>query len=227
MLTAGQSACALRKLSDNFGHYTRQGPPVPDLTPNEGRSDSLQQGTMQASDDEQLMLDVQQGSREAFETLFDRYRGPVWGFFRRRMDDADRAEELTQDTFLAILRGAARYEPRALFRTYLYGIALNILSAERRKTRKRRVETLENIDALPASSPGPDQAIWIREAIARLDPDEREILLLREYEQLTYLEIAASLRLPLNTVRSKLFRARLALKELLTLRVATSEDARS
>ena len=178
-------------------------------------------------DDEQLMLDVQRGSREAFEALFDRYRARIWGFFRRRVDDPARAEELAQDTFLAILRGAVRYEPRALFRTYLFGVALNILSADRRKTRNRRVEPVEDLDALPASSPGPDGALWIREAIARLDADEREILLLREYEELSYMEIAALLHLPLNTVRSRLFRARLALKGLLLLRVGSPEDAAS
>ena len=178
-------------------------------------------------DDEQLMLDVQRGSREAFEALFDRYRARIWGFFRRRVDDPARAEELAQDTFLAILRGAVRFEPRALFRTYLFGIALNILSADRRKTRNRRVEPVEDLDALPAFSPGPDGALWIREAIARLDADEREILLLREYEELSYMEIAALLHLPLNTVRSRLFRARLALKGLLLLRVGSPEDAAS
>jgi RNA polymerase sigma-70 factor (ECF subfamily) len=179
------------------------------------------------SDDERLMLDVHHGSREAFEALFERYRTKVWGFFRRRVDDPARAEELTQDTFLAILRGAVRYEPRALFRTYLYGIAFNILSVERRNAKNRRFAPIEEADALPASSAGPESALWIREAIGRLDPDEREILLLREYEELSYAEIAAVLRLPLNTVRSRLFRARLALKGLLTLRVASREDAAS
>src|SRR5438876_5021144 len=83
--------------------------------------------------DEALMLEFGQGSREAFEELFARYRDPLHGFFRRRLESRERAEDLTQETFLAVLRATARYQPRALVRTYLYGIAFNLLSAERRK----------------------------------------------------------------------------------------------
>ena len=163
--------------------------------------------------DEQLMLDFQQGSREAFIELFERYREPVYGFFRRRLNEAARAEDLAQDTFLAVLRGVSRYEPRALFRTYLYGIALNLLTAERRK-KAREGTSAED----PAEQPvitDPEASLWVRRAIEKLDADAREVLLLREYEQLSYAEIAALLRVPVNTVRSRLFRARMALKELL------------
>ena len=58
----------------------------------------------------------------------------------------------------------------------------------------------------------PDASLWIRQALEKLDDSEREILMLREYEQLSYSEIADLLRLPLNTVRSRLFRARMALR---------------
>ncbi len=89
------------------------------------------------------MLDVQRGLREAFEQLFDRYRDPMWRFFRRRVADPARAEELAQDTFVAMLQGATRYEPRAPFRSYLFGVAYNILLAERRKASRRPVEQLD------------------------------------------------------------------------------------
>jgi DNA-directed RNA polymerase specialized sigma24 family protein len=58
--------------------------------------------------DEQLMLDFQRGSKEAFTELFARYREPIFGFFRRRLADAARAEELAQETFLAVLLAAVR-----------------------------------------------------------------------------------------------------------------------
>jgi RNA polymerase sigma-70 factor, ECF subfamily len=83
--------------------------------------------------DEPLMLDFQRGSREAFEELFARYREPLYGFFCRRLESRERAEDLAQETFLAVIRATSRYEPRALVRTYLYGIALNLLATERRK----------------------------------------------------------------------------------------------
>src|SRR5438445_13724847 len=83
--------------------------------------------------DEALMLAFRRGSREAFDDLFARYRDSLYGFFRRRLSTTARAEERTQDTFLAVLRATARYEPRSTVRSYLFGIAWNLLSAERRK----------------------------------------------------------------------------------------------
>ena len=163
--------------------------------------------------DEQLMLEFQRGSHQAFTELFQRYRELIFAFFRRRVNDAARAEELAQETFLGVLRGVTRYEPRALFRTYLYGIAVNLLAAHRRKSAPdaKRVEEI----AEPARGGDLDAALWIRQALGRLEDDAREVLMLREYEQLSYAEIASLLRVPVNTVRSRLFRARLALKDLL------------
>lgn len=163
--------------------------------------------------DEQLMQEFQHGSREAFAELFARYRERIYAFFRRRINDAARAEELAQETFLAVLRAVERYEPRALFRTYLYGIAVNLLMAERRKAGREESAPEDTLD--PASTGDPTAALWVRRAMARLDANDREVLLLREYEQLSYAEIAELLGVPVNTVRSRLFRARMALKELL------------
>jgi RNA polymerase sigma-70 factor (ECF subfamily) len=172
--------------------------------------------------DEQLMLQFQQGAREAFAELFERYRQPIYAFFRRRLNDAARAEELAQETFLAVLKAAARYEPRALFRTYLYGIALNLLAAERRKAGRQASEALaigeeeqSRQAGMPTLHADPEAGIWVRQGLAQLEAEQREVLMLREYEQLSYAEIADVLRVPVNTVRSQLFRARLALKELL------------
>jgi RNA polymerase sigma-70 factor, ECF subfamily len=163
--------------------------------------------------DEQLILDFQQGSREAFCQIFERYRNPVYGFFRRRLDNPARAEELTQECFLALLRNASRYEPRATFRCYLYGIASNMVLAERRKA-NREIGPHDSKEQEPRHSSGvSDSTFWVRQALQRLEKADREILMLREYEQLSYAEIAALLRVPINTVRSRLFRARIALKE--------------
>lgn len=164
--------------------------------------------------DEQLMLDVRGGSREAFETLFERYRDPVWRFFRRRAYDAGRAEELVNDLFVAVMQNAARYEPRSSFRSYVFGIAWNLASADARK--RRAFAPGVTMDEIPAAAPDPDAGLWVRRALATLDPAAREVLMLREYEQLTYQEIAELLHVPLNTVRSRLFRARVDLKAALS-----------
>jgi RNA polymerase sigma-70 factor (ECF subfamily) len=89
--------------------------------------------------DESLLLQFQTGSHAALEEIFARYRDGVYGFFRRRLKDASRAEDLTQETFLAVINGIARYEPRASVRAYLYGIAFRMLFAEIRKQKNNRL----------------------------------------------------------------------------------------
>ncbi len=150
--------------------------------------------------DEALMLEFQGGSRAAFEELFARYRKPLYGFFGRRLNNPERAEDLVQETFLAVIRAASRYEPRALVRTYLCGMTST---------------TSGQSAPEPKTDGTPDCVLWVRQALEKLDGTEREILMLREYEQLSYSDIAELLRIPVNTVRSKLFRSRLALKSYL------------
>jgi RNA polymerase sigma-70 factor (ECF subfamily) len=175
--------------------------------------------------DEALMLEFQGGSRAAFEELFARYHKPLYGFFGRRLNNPERAEDLTQETFLAVIRAVSRYEPRALVRTYLYGIALKLLAAERRKI------LTSSTSGQPASEPKtdgtPDCVLWVRQAMEKLDAPEREILMLREYEQLSYSDIAELLRIPVNTVRSRLFRSRLALKSCLDSQIKGNPSLRT
>src|SRR5258708_36019031 len=147
--------------------------------------------------DEALILEFQRGSRPSLDELFSRYRGPLYGFFRRRLESKERAEDLTQETFLVVIRSVERYEPLALVRTYLYGIAMTLLAAERRK--HFRSTTTESTSE-PVAHENPDAVLWIREALDKLDQSEREILMLREYEQLSYAEIAEVLQIAVNTV---------------------------
>src|SRR5690348_11956338 len=114
-----------------------------------------------AARDEELMLQVKKGSEPAFTELFRRYRNSIYAYFRRRVPDPVRSEDLAQETFLALLKAAKRYEQRALFRTYLYGIAMNLVSAERRRAAKERgTESPE-----PTVEDDPESAIWVRHAV--------------------------------------------------------------
>ena len=160
------------------------------------------------------MAEVGAGSRDAFEDLFERYRDPIWRFFARRLSNPGRAEELVQDVFLAILQNRSRYEPRAPFRAYLYGIAWNALLTEKRRSARAQEDPIAADVA--DSGGGPEASLWVRRALATLPDEQRELVLLREYEGLTYEEIAVLLRVPLNTVRSRLFRARMELREALS-----------
>ena len=159
-----------------------------------------------------LILKFQEGSQECLEDLFERYRDPIYGFFRRRVWPDGRAEELAQETWVAVIRGIVRYEPRALFRTYLYGIAFKLLTDERRRQARNKKTTTGRE---PSTGESVELAFQARDALEKLDVADREIIMLREYEQLSYSEIAELLRMPLNTVRTRLFRARIALKRLM------------
>jgi RNA polymerase sigma-70 factor, ECF subfamily len=163
--------------------------------------------------DEQLMVAFSRGSMEAFEALFSRYKQPVFGFFKRRVHDPAQAEELTQGAFFAVLRSASRYVPRALLRTYLYAIAFKILRAHRRKV-ALRATLLGAAGYRDATLQRSFEAeVLLRQAIGKLERLDREILSLREFQQLSYAEVGELLRLPVNTVRSRLFRTRINLRD--------------
>lgn len=152
------------------------------------------------------------GSSEAFGQLFERYRDDIGRFFRRRVFDRARAEDLAQETFVAALRSVGRYEARNTFRSYLFGIAFNVWSDDRRKPRAV-IDAQADTALLRAPTPNLDEVLRVRQAVDALDPIDRDVVLLREFDALSYAEIAAALDIPLNTVRSRLFRARMALKE--------------
>jgi len=162
--------------------------------------------------DEGLMQSFKKGETPAFRELFERYKNPVFAFVRRRVNDAGRAEEITQDIFLALVQRRNGYEVRARFRTYLYKIALNRVAEEHRKR-----SLSESLTTSPEATGGGDPNVvqQVREALGRLEPGQREVVLLREYEGLSYQEIAEVLKMPVGTVRSRLFRAKLALRDLL------------
>jgi len=163
--------------------------------------------------DEQLMQALARGDRMGFDELFLRYRQRIYAFYRRRTPDQSRAEDLTQETFLALLRAAGRYQPQAPFRTYLFAIAFRILGSERRRAAIRAFFFLPNVNPEPARIEPRAEILWLKQGLGRLEKSDRELMMLREFEQLSYAEIAELLRLPINTVRSRLFRARMALRE--------------
>lgn len=134
------------------------------------------------------MLQFQRGSRAAFEEIFARHRDALHGFFRRRLANPAQADDLTQETFLAVLRGATRYEPRALVRTYLYAIALKLVYG----TRGRAVGIRHSIDVRPRPLPLGSPGVGAHGVGRTGDPDVARI---RAIE-----------------LRSRLFRSRMALR---------------
>ncbi len=161
--------------------------------------------------DDELMAALRAGETLAFEVLFERHRDAIWRFFRRRVDDSEQAADLAQETFLAVLQSAARYEARSGFRSYLFGIAFNVLASARRRSAGHATAPLNGEVVRHVADPG--EQIWVRTALAALDADDRDVVMLREFDGLSYEEIAALLAVPVGTVRSRLFRARQALRD--------------
>jgi RNA polymerase sigma-70 factor (ECF subfamily) len=163
--------------------------------------------------DERLMLRFQKGEVRAFEELVRRHRTPVFSFLVRLTGDRGRAEDLCQETFLRVVRAAESWEPRALFRTWLYAVARNQAQDEARRRAFRRTEPEGDPAATAGASadPGPEEAAAgallrpkLEAALASLPEEQREVFLLREHAGLRFPEIAEVTGVPENTVKSRM-----------------------
>jgi RNA polymerase sigma-70 factor (ECF subfamily) len=167
--------------------------------------------------DEELIEAVGAGDRRAFRALYRRYRGAIYAFLRRRTGDSAVAEDLCQEVFMAVLDVSKRWEPRAKVSTLIYRIAANQLGKSRRRAPQSSFD--EDQDHT-AQTRGPEQeassteqARLVRGALARLDDDQRVVLVLHQYHGLSYAEVAEVLEIPVGTVRSRISRAKAALRK--------------
>jgi RNA polymerase sigma-70 factor (ECF subfamily) len=160
-----------------------------------------------------------QGDEEAFVALYRHFQGGIYRFAWRMTGSREAAEDVTQETFLAVVRGPGRYdEGRGAFGPYLYGIARNLLM--KRAGRERPFVALgDGEDALRSTiDPTEDldrrQAVEaVRQAVLTLPEHYREVVVLAELQALPYEEVAAVLGCPIGTVRSRLHRARALLAQ--------------
>jgi RNA polymerase sigma-70 factor, ECF subfamily len=177
--------------------------------------------------DEVLVEGVARGSAAAFETLLERYRDRVFQFVLWQLDRGrDQAEELTQEIFYQVYLSAPRFRNRSRFRTWLYSLARNVCRYHERKHRREsgslrwgEAETApepagDAPDALERLTAAEAQA-QVRRAVASLPRLQRAVLVLRDWEELSYQEIARVLQIPVGTVRSRLHNARSALADAL------------
>lgn len=190
--------------------------------------------------DEDLMQEIVQGSEEAFAALVTRYQNRIVNVVSRLINDRDRAQEIAQETFLRVFIHRERYRPSGKFSTWLYTIAMNLAKNEiRRRVRARGVVSLDKLMEVAGDSggyiadpaPGPDRLYRRRDveakvttAVEKLPGKFREVIVLRDIQQLSYEEIGEVLRIPGGTVRSRINRARLALKELLDPNIEGTVD---
>ncbi len=177
-----------------------------------------------ATGDEALMQAFCKGDVSAFEALVARHQRGVYNFLLRSVGQKARAEELLQEVFLRVVRAKARYTPSAKFTTWLYSIARNLCVDESRRAKFRKHQSLdasrrgsdgEQGSAMIASIPSKDvptdeaaEAPTIRkrlsEAVSKLPIEQREVFLLRQVSGLSFREIAETVDIPENTVKSRM-----------------------
>lgn len=180
--------------------------------------------------DEDLIVQVQNGRRRAYDELVSRYKGRLYSFILRMVKDPDLAEELTQETLIRVYIHAGKYREIARFSTWVFTIATNLVRNKMRQ-RSRRPWTV-SLNPAPDDDEMPidpaderadaseeiqraELAELINEATAKIPEKYRVPFLLREVDQLSYEEIQQVTGLKLGTVRSRINRARNRFRQLI------------
>jgi len=185
--------------------------------------------------DVRLMLQVREGDGTAFEELVLRYQNRLLTVLEHLVGNREQAEDLTQDVFVRVFKARERYEPEAKFSTWLFTIANNVASnALRSRSRRREVGVPEgngsdsmplSLDQMAKAASGfmptraldkAEQAEMVRHAVSNLNERQRMALLLAKFEGMSYQDIAQTMGLSVQAIKSLLSRARVNLKEMLT-----------
>jgi RNA polymerase sigma-70 factor (ECF subfamily) len=179
-----------------------------------------------SADDHRLIADSLQGDATAFGELVRRYQDRLYNTVFRMLGNADDALDVVQESFLHAYQALDGFKGDAQFFTWLYRIAVNAAISLKRKQRVPavRIDTGrdgdEPADRSEFSEPGralerAEEERRLQEALGRLSPEHRAVLVLKEIEGQKYEAIADILQVPVGTIRSRLHRARLELREVL------------
>ncbi|MBP7216953.1 MAG: RNA polymerase sigma factor, partial [Candidatus Omnitrophica bacterium] len=174
--------------------------------------------------DEQVMLKYQEGQMSALDELMQRYQNPIYSFAYRLSHNASEAQDIAQEVFLRIHQARASYAPSGKFSTFIFSIAHNLCVSRLRRRRwlalwpTKAHDSDEPVDfQSPDPSPGEaaeeqEYAALVKACIQGLPFLQKEALILREYEQMNYVDIAKILHMSLGAIKTLIFRARQTLK---------------
>lgn len=163
------------------------------------------------ADDIELLRRAGAGDSAAFHALVDRHAQRLYRLAVSLIGNAADAEDVLQETFIGAFRGLRSFQGRASVKTWLTRILVLQAGQWRRDRRRRRFEPMG--DSIAAAGPSAEAGLDVRAAIGQLSPEHREVLVLREFERMSYEEIAEALDVPRGTVESRLHRARSELRE--------------
>ena len=184
--------------------------------------------------DSELVDRFKSGDRRAFDELVRRYQHRVFTLAMRWMGDEQIASEVAQDVFIALFRSLKNFRGDAQLSTWIYRVVINHCKNRKQYRRRRKMTRHEPLEGdrgkdddgpkrqLAGDGPMPDAAVHqtdaerlIRDALEQLPEDQRQIIVLRDIEDLSYEEISELLDLPRGTVKSRLHRARAQLARVL------------
>lgn len=175
--------------------------------------------------DELLVYRARDGDLKAYEILIQRYQDKVYNLAARMINNREDARDLAQETFIQIYKSLQHFRGDCNFSTWLYRVASNKCLDFLRRKRPEQVchPAFEKDELIADSRAGPEEqlikeeeAYIIRKVLANLPRNYRMVLVLHHYQLLSYKEIARILDLPVKTVATRLYRAKLILKEKLT-----------
>jgi len=191
----------------------------------------------------QLIEACQQGDASAFNLLVRRWEKPLFNFAYKYVGDAAVAQDLVQDTFVRVVKSIGGYAHRAAFSSWLYSIAVNLCKDHLRRKKRRTVISLHEYyttvsgqrisvkDEVPdedartdAAAEAADREKLVRRLLAGLSEDQRVVILLKEYQALTFPEIAEALGVPENTAKARLHRGLRAMRRQLEREGMSPED---
>jgi RNA polymerase sigma-70 factor, ECF subfamily len=164
---------------------------------------------------------LQRGDIDAFEILVRRHEKAIFNLVYRMLGDYDDAAETSQEVFLSAYRAIGQFRGDANFSTWLYRIALNHATTRRKSTnmRQKRLVPLDGADVIDDGRIGPAETLEkkeLRESVQRalneLEPEDATVIVLRDLQDIPYEDVARVLKIPVGTVKSRLHRARQALK---------------
>tara|TARA_B100000927_G_C16281816_1_gene395831 strand:+ start:73 stop:663 length:591 start_codon:yes stop_codon:yes gene_type:complete len=175
--------------------------------------------------DEQLMLLFQGGNENAYIELVNRYKDKLINFIFNYLGDQESSEDVVQETMIKLYQKKHYYKEIAKFSTWLYTIAKNLANTELRKRKRRKITFLSQFTAddktydLPSNDPELGQEIQsdivnkiIRTAVDQLSKKFKVVIVLRDFQGLSYEDISEIINVPIGTVKSRINRARLQLQ---------------
>jgi RNA polymerase sigma factor (sigma-70 family) len=182
-----------------------------------------------AMDDATLAAMFASGDSDTIRVLYQTYGRLVFSVAYRVLGDVGLAEDATQQTFVKAWRAAATYDPSRALGAWLTTIARRVaIDVYRRERRHRNLENIDSSDpalvTLPPSAEQIYDVLEVRQALEDLPDQDRELIRLQHYDELTHTELASQLAIPLGTVKSRSYRAHRRLAGLLGhLRAATDD----